>query len=109
MHCKVISNLFFLYSRSQDDLNVGNSYYTELFFLLTMLMSKFSLVRTTYVMWEYYLINYICLVHDSPPVMNSNIGYIHTQHPYSGVGFFSVSLLTVWTKQGQSAYLGFSF
>lgn len=45
MHCKVMSHLFLLYSSSQDDLNVGiymcSSYCTELFFLLTMLKSKF--------------------------------------------------------------------
>lgn len=60
-------------------------------------------------MWEYYLINDICLVYDSPLVTGFWHWIFSYSSPYSGVGFFSVFLLTVWTKWGQSAYLGFSF
>lgn len=50
-------------------LNVGSSYYTELLFLLTILMSKFYLVHSTYAVQEYCMINDVCLVYDSHPVI----------------------------------------
>lgn len=38
-------------------------------FPLNHALSKFYLVYATYDMWEYYLINAICLVCDSPTVI----------------------------------------
>lgn len=72
-------------------------------------MSKFYLVHTTYVVREYYMINDVCLVYDSHPVIEFWHCMFSYLSPYSGFFFFSVSLLTAWTKWSKSCYLALSF